>query len=101
MPGSATWTWTRWRRCTPGRCWPAGVILAAVLHFLDTASAREVVAGYASRVVPGSWLVVSVGHYEDLALHEKMCAAFPSQPYYNHGAADFTAWLEGLELVPP
>ncbi len=80
---------------------PACVILAAVLHFLDTASAREVVAGYASRVVPGSWLVVSVGHYEDLALHEKMCAAFPSQPYYNHGAADFTAWLEGLELVPP
>jgi S-adenosyl methyltransferase len=80
---------------------PTCVILAAVLHFLDTAAAREVAAGYASLVPAGSWLIVSVGHYEDLALYERMCAAFPSQPYRNHGAADIAAWLDGLELVPP
>jgi hypothetical protein len=60
-----------------------------------------VAAEYASLVPAGSWLVVSVGHYQDLALYDRMCAAFPSQPYRNHGAADIAAWLEGLELVPP
>jgi len=80
---------------------PMCVILAAVLHFLDTAAAQQVAAAYASLVPAGSWLVVSVGHYEDLALHDRMCAAFPSQPYRNHGTADIAAWLTGLELVPP
>jgi O-methyltransferase involved in polyketide biosynthesis len=80
---------------------PTCVILGAVLHFLDTAAARQVAAGYASLVPPGSWLVVSVGHYEDLALHERMRAAFPAQPFHNHGATDIAAWLDGLDLVPP
>jgi S-adenosyl methyltransferase len=80
---------------------PICVILAAVLHFLDTAAARQVAAEYASLVAAESWLIVSVGHYEDLALYQRMCAAFPSQPYRNHGPADIAAWLDGLELVPP
>jgi O-methyltransferase involved in polyketide biosynthesis len=80
---------------------PTCVILAAVLHFLDAASARRVAAEYASLVPVGSWLIVSVGHYEDLALYERMCAAFPAQPYRNHGARDIADWLDGLELVPP
>lgn len=80
---------------------PMCVILAAVLHFLDTAAARQLAAEYASLVPAGSWLIVSVGHYEDQALHERMCAAFPAQPFRNHGARDIAVWLEGLELVPP
>jgi O-methyltransferase involved in polyketide biosynthesis len=80
---------------------PMCVILAAVLHFYDTVAAQQVAAEYASLVPAGSWLVVSVGHYEDLALHERMRAAFPSQPFRNHGAADIAAWLEGLDLVSP
>jgi O-methyltransferase involved in polyketide biosynthesis len=80
---------------------PTCVIAAAVLHFLDTAAARQVAAGYASLVPAGSWLVVSVGHYDDQALYERMAAAFPSQPYHNHSATDIAAWLDGLEPVPP
>lgn len=80
---------------------PMCIVLAAVLHFLDTAAAKQVAAEYAALAPAGSWLIVSVGHYEDLALYDKMCAAFPAQPYRNHGAADIAAWLEGLELVPP
>lgn len=84
---------------SPGE--PACVILAAVLHFLDTAAAREITAEYASLVAAGSWLIVSVGHYEDQELHARLCAAYPSQPYYNHSASDIAGWLSGLEMVPP
>lgn len=84
-----------------GKGEPVCVILAAVLHFLDTAAAREVTAEYAGLMAAGSWLIVSVGHYEDHALYERLCAAYPSQPYYNHSAQDIAGWLSGLDLVPP
>jgi O-methyltransferase involved in polyketide biosynthesis len=84
-----------------GREEPTCVILAAVLHFLDTAAARDVTAGYAGLMPAGSWLVVSVGHYEDQELHARLRAAYPAQPYYNHSASDIADWLSGLDVLPP
>ena len=44
---------------------PVGVILAAVLHFLEADAARQVTAGYARLISPGSCLVISVACYDD------------------------------------
>ena len=43
----------------------ASVILAAVLHFMDAGAAREVTAGYASLIAPGSCLVISVASFDE------------------------------------
>ena len=40
---------------------PVCVLLAAVLHFLDTPSARHATATFTEAVAPGSYLVLSVG----------------------------------------
>jgi hypothetical protein len=40
---------------------PACVILGSVLHFLDYPSARRVTAAFIGALVPGSYVVISVG----------------------------------------
>jgi hypothetical protein len=85
----------------PGR--PACVILAAVLHFMSAAASREIVAGYAREIAPGSLLVLSTVMYADPELSERMVALYSAGTLRSHPAADVAGWLEGagLELVPP
>jgi O-methyltransferase involved in polyketide biosynthesis len=53
---------------------PVCVVLAAVLHFLDAATAREVTAGYTRLIAPGSCLVLSCATYDDEALAKRLAA---------------------------
>ena len=46
---------------------PVAVILGAVLHFLDAQAARQVTAGYARQMAPGSCLIISVARFDDEA----------------------------------
>ena len=55
---------------------PVCVILAAVLHFLDADAARQVTAGYARLIAPGSCLAVSVVCYDDEALGKRLAAEY-------------------------
>ena len=55
---------------------PVGVILGAVLHFLDADAARQVTAGYARLMAPGSCLVISVARYDDEALGKRLAAEY-------------------------
>ncbi len=59
---------------------PAGIILGAVLHFLDADAARTVTSGYARLMAPGSCLVISVARYDDEALASSCPPSTPQRP---------------------
>jgi O-methyltransferase involved in polyketide biosynthesis len=80
---------------------PVCVILAAVLHFLDADAARQVTAGYARLIAPGSCLAVSVACYDDEALGKKLSAEYTAATWHNHSRADVGSFFAGLELVGP
>jgi hypothetical protein len=80
---------------------PVAVILAAVLHFLPAGPAVAVCARYLSRAAPGSWLIVSCGHYEDTELAGRVQQTATHARFWNHDAADLASMLAGLEPVGP
>jgi hypothetical protein len=77
------------------------VILGAVLHFLDAGTAREVTAGYARLIAPGSCLVISCAAYDDEALAKKLAAEYTAGQFVNHAREDVVSFFAGLELVGP
>jgi O-methyltransferase involved in polyketide biosynthesis len=80
---------------------PMGIILGAVLHFRPAEVAAELCARYMSRVAPGSWLIVSTGHYADEKLAARLQETATHTRFWNHDAATVATWLVGLETVPP
>ena len=80
---------------------PAGVILGAVLHFLDAATARTVAGGYAELIAPGSYLIISVARNDDEMLGKRLTQQYTAATWYNHSAEDVTSFFAGLELVGP
>jgi O-methyltransferase involved in polyketide biosynthesis len=80
---------------------PVCVILAAVAHFLPAAQAAELTARYMASLASGSWLAVSVAHFADEKLLAQLYAMHTSAPFQNHGAAELTSFLGGLDVIPP
>lgn len=80
---------------------PVGIILGSVLHFMPAEVAAELCARYMSRAVPGSWLIVSTGHYEDRELEARVQEAGTYTRFWSHDAAAMATWLAGLETVSP
>ena len=80
---------------------PACVILAAVAHFLPAARAAELAAQYMAVLAPGSWLAVSFAHFADEELLARLYAMHTSAPFQNHGPAQLSAFLGGLDVIPP
>lgn len=80
---------------------PVCVILGAVVHFLDTDTAREVTAGYARLIAPGSCLVISCATYDDEVLAKRLAAGYTAGQFVNHTREDVVSFFAGLELVGP
>ena len=80
---------------------PVCVILGAVLHFLDADTAREVTAGYARLITPGSCLVISCATYDDEALAKRLTTEYTAGQFVNHTRAEVASFLAGLDLVGP
>ena len=80
---------------------PVCVILAAVLHFLDAGTAREVTAGYARLIAPGSCLVISCATYDDEALAKRLAAEYTAGQFVSHSREDVKSFFAGLEMVGP
>ena len=80
---------------------PVCVILGAVLHFLDADTAREVTAGYARLIVPGSCLVISCAAHDDEALAKRLAAEYTAEQFVNHAREDVVSFFAGLGLVGP
>ena len=80
---------------------PVGVILGAVLHFLDADAARQVTAGYARLIAPGSYLIISVASFDDETLAKRLAAEYTAGTFVNHAPADIASFLAGLNPVGP
>jgi hypothetical protein len=82
---------------------PVCVILACILHFLDAASARDVVAALTAAVAPGSYVAISVGYAPGHA-GDDFARAYNAQDgprIYAHTRDEITALFDGLELIAP
>jgi hypothetical protein len=54
-----------------------------------------------SLAAPGSWLIVSCGHYEDRELADRVQQTATHARFWNHDAADLASMLAGLQPVGP
>jgi S-adenosyl methyltransferase len=80
---------------------PVCVILGSVVHFFDAGRVAGFAARYMAAVPPGSWLTVSCVHTEDQEWVDAEKDTYTPGTYNNHGPAEFAAWLDGWDLVPP
>jgi len=81
---------------------PGCVILAMVFQYMPAEQAREVVSGYATRLVPGSAVVISVPRNDDPASFAEVRAAWPDGELYNHSREEIASFFgAGLEMIPP
>jgi O-methyltransferase involved in polyketide biosynthesis len=80
---------------------PVCVILAAILHFCDSAAAQRIVAAYADAAPARSWLAVSVFSGRDDNMETRSRSTYTAATFWVHGAEDMAWWLDGLEVVPP
>jgi O-methyltransferase involved in polyketide biosynthesis len=79
---------------------PVCVILSGVLHFANAATARDVAGAFARAIVPGSYLIISVGSGSQ-AEWDKFTAAYDAAPIYGHSRESILSFFEAFELVPP
>jgi len=79
---------------------PACVIMSAVLHFADAATARDVAAAFARAVVPGSYLIISVGSGNP-SEGQNFTSAYTAARVYIHSPAEVQSFFGDLEVVPP
>jgi hypothetical protein len=84
---------------------PVGLLMIAVLHFVDLAVAPEVVQNYVHRLAPGSQVAFSVGTREGVAPEvstqvERIYASTQS-PIVFRTRAQVEQLIDGLDLVEP
>ena len=82
----------------PGK--PVAVILAMVLHFFDVETAAQIVAGYATAVAPGSYLVISAGSGDERT-GGLLAREYKAGILHNHSPEQVAGWFAGLELIDP
>jgi O-methyltransferase involved in polyketide biosynthesis len=82
---------------------PVCLLMGALLHFFPADAARELVAGYAAALAPGSYVVLSVGRTDDSETAQGFgtYSSAGSAQAYNHSVAEFTGFFGALTLVPP
>ena len=79
---------------------PVCVILSGVLHFADAGTARGVAAAFSRAIVPGSYLIISVGSGNP-SEGDNFTSAYTAAQLYIHSLEDIVSFFDGLELVPP
>jgi O-methyltransferase involved in polyketide biosynthesis len=79
---------------------PACVILSGVLHFADAGTARDVAAAFAGVIVPGSYLIISVGSGNQ-SEGDNFTSAYTAARIHIHSLEEILSFFGGLELVPP
>ena len=66
---------------------PVCLVFGLVLSLMPARQAREVVAGYADLVAPGSCVAVSCGRCDDEVLWKQLSEAYTAADWYNHAPA--------------
>jgi hypothetical protein len=82
---------------------PVCAVFGLVANVMEQAQAREVIAGYASALAPGSAVVLTVTCNEDEALFGRLSGAWQAagDPLVNYTPDEAAALLAGLEVLPP
>lgn len=83
---------------------PVGLLMFAVLHFVpDDGDPRGIVARYADRLAPGSWLALSHGTVDDAPNVEAMVTLYRSTPTPLRARSrdEVAALLTDVDLVEP
>jgi O-methyltransferase involved in polyketide biosynthesis len=79
---------------------PVCVVLSGVLHFTDVATARGVAAAFARAIIPGSYVIISVGTGNP-SDGENFTSAYTAAKIHIHSAEQIVTFFDGLEVVPP
>lgn len=82
---------------------PSCLLMGAMLHFYDAAAARDLLARYVVALAPGSYVALTVGQAAPGAETDRMISLYSAGPHpvRVHPLDDFTAFFDGLDLVPP
>ena len=83
---------------------PVGLLMVALLHFvLDEQDPRGILAGYAQRLAPGSWVVVSHGSTDTAPGVATMVTLYQrtSTPIRMRSRGEVAALLADVDLVEP
>lgn len=82
---------------------PACLVMGALLHSIDPATARDLVRRYTAALAGGGYLIVSVIRGDGEAAEQGFGAYNQGGPAvgHNYAVAEFTEFFDGLELVPP
>ena len=81
---------------------PACLMLASLLHFLPVADGQKVLGQYLAALVPGSYVMISVGRSMG-EQSEQFISTYRQggTPLYYYSPEDVASLFSGLELVPP
>jgi hypothetical protein len=79
---------------------PVCVLLVAVLHFLDAASARRATATFTGAMAPGSYLVVSAGQAAAGRV-TRLRRAYTAARLHHHDRSELEGFFAGLDVLPP
>jgi O-methyltransferase involved in polyketide biosynthesis len=79
---------------------PVCVLLVAVLHFLDPATAARATRTLIRAMAPGSYLVLSVGHVGPSDI-TSIRRAYTAARLHHHARADIEGFFGGLQLLAP
>ena len=81
---------------------PVCLIIGYLLHFYPAEAARELVGRYAAALAPGSFLVLSVLHYDgDAADEGQRTYSSEVASLYMHTVPEITSFFGLLDLVAP
>lgn len=80
---------------------PVCVILAMLLHFFDPSEARGIAAGFVRALVPGSFLIISMGVNSDAGLADQIATEYNAGGLHGHDHGQIAGYFAGLELVEP
>ena len=83
------------------RAQPVCVIMAMALHFMDAGTARRIAAGYVSRIVPGSIMVISCIRNDDPELWRHGRDNYTAATMFNHTRDELRSFFSGLDLIAP
>jgi hypothetical protein len=81
---------------------PVLLLFAGILSSVNAEVARSAVAGFASRLAPGSRVAISCISYGDPGLGDRMSAMFSTEAgrWLNHGRADIGSFFAAGGLEP-
>jgi len=79
---------------------PVCLIMCAVLHFIDVATASAVTSTFTRAFAPGSYLIISVAR-ADGEIASRFTRSYTANSLQNHSPEQIAGFFAGTEFIPP